>query len=216
MGTLERGRTSARDALVCTTIEHLARYGPVGAQPQDVCAELGISKALVNYHFGGREGLIAEAVTVAYETRSKDMAEMARSVQLGAPATEVLEALIESQVRWGVEHPGLAAATAYPDLAVGRGTMTTDQLARLRAADDQNFASVHTVVVAARLELTDGTPFEGEHEARMMSAVIGWMTLGMLVWSGGTCLPTQGIEEHMGFDIARQHLHVLIRESLTR
>ncbi|MEN9644353.1 MAG: hypothetical protein RL238_1022, partial [Actinomycetota bacterium] len=44
---------SARDALVTTAIEHLAKFGPVGVQPQEICAELGISKALVNYHFGG-------------------------------------------------------------------------------------------------------------------------------------------------------------------
>ena len=107
MGTTAKSRVSARDALVSTTIGHLAKFGPVGTQPQDVCAELGISKALVNYHFGGREGLIAEALTVAYEARSKEMAEVAWSVQMGASATAALESMIESHVRWGGEHPGL-------------------------------------------------------------------------------------------------------------
>ncbi len=206
---------SSRDALVAATVDHLAKYGPVGTQPQDVCAELGISKALVNYHFGGREGLIAEALTVAYEARSKEMAEVAQSVQLGAPATAALESIIESHVRWGGEQPGLAAATAYPELAVGRSAITQPQLDRLRAAGEQNFASMQSVVLAARLELTGGRPFEGEHAARVMAAIIGWMTLGMLVWNGGTYLPTQGIEQQVGFDAARQHLYAIVRDALT-
>ena len=199
-----------------TTIGHLAKFGPVGTQPQDVCAELGISKALVNYHFGGREGLIAEALTVAYEARSKEMAEVAWSVQMGASATAALESMIESHVRWGGEHPGLAAATAYPELAVGRGVITDEQLARLRAAGEQNFASMQAVILAARLELADGRPFDADHEPRVMAAIVGWVTLGMMVWNGGTYLPTQGIEQQVGFDVARQQLHSLIRDALTR
>lgn len=216
MGTGEKGRVSARDVLLTATVDHLARFGPVGAQPQDVCAELGVSKALVNYHFGGREGLIAEALTVAYEARSKEMADLASSVQSGASATEVMEAMIESHVRWGGEHPGLAAAMAYPELAVGRGTITRDQLDRLHAAGEQNFASMQQVVLAARLELTGGRPFDHEHEARVMAAIVGWMTLGMLVWNGGTYLPTQGIEQQVGVAAVRQHFYSLVRDALTR
>lgn len=201
---------------MAATVEHLATYGPVGAQPQDVCAELGISKALVNYHFGGREGLIAEALTVASETRSTAVAEVAWSVQMGASATAALESIIEEQVRWGGEHPGLAAATAFPELAVGRGALTPTQLDRLRAAGAQHFASMQSVVVAARLELTDGRPFEGDQEARVMATIIGWMTLGMVVWSGSPALPTHGIEPAVDRDVAHQHLHALIRDTLTR
>lgn len=198
------------------TIGHLARYGPVGTQPQEICAELGISKALVNYHFGGREGLIAEAITVAYEGQSAVMVEMAARVDDGVPASEILERIIDERVQWATANPGLAAAGAYPELAVGRGTISDEQLARLHAAGARNFAAIEAVVRAARVELTDGQPFEVEHESRIMAAIIGWMMLGMMVWSSGNYLPTQGVQPTVGFDAARQHLYSLIRDAIVR
>ena len=207
---------SARDALVTTTIVHLAQLGPVGVQPQEICAELGISKALVNYHFGGREGLIAEAVTTAFERHSAHLVELAGRVDDGIPATAALEALIEYQVRWGSEQPGLVAATAHPDVAVGRGNLSDAQHERMAGARARNFAAMQKVVIAARAELTDGRPFGTEAEARQMAAVIGWITLGMLTWNGGMFLPMRNDEVQGQFDQTRQFLHSLIREALVR
>jgi AcrR family transcriptional regulator len=215
VGNGASGKASARDTLVSATIAHLARYGPVGTQPQEICAELGISKALVNYHFGGREGLIAEAITVAYEGQSV-VVEMAARMDDGVSASDTLERIIEERVQWAVANPGLAAAGAYPELAVGRSTFSDEQLARLHAAGERNFAGIETVVRAARAELTDGRPFDAEHEGRIMAAIVGWIMLGMVVWSSGTYLPTQHIQPAVGFDTARQHLHLLIREALVR
>lgn len=201
---------------MATAIEHLATYGPVGVQPQEICAELGISKALVNYHFGGREGLVAEAVTTAYERHAEQLAELASRVDDGVSAAATLEALIEFQVQWGGDHPGLAAAATFPDIAVGRGALTTEQQQRVVDAGARNVAAIRQVLVAARAELAQGRGFASELESWQLTAIVGWVTLGMLSWHGGMIQPLRTAEVQEGFDDTRQLLHTLIRDALSR
>ncbi|MEN9645396.1 MAG: hypothetical protein RL238_2065, partial [Actinomycetota bacterium] len=203
-------------ALVTTAIEHLAKFGPVGVQPQEICAELGISKALVNYHFGGRDGLIAEAVTVAYERHSARAVELANRIDDGVSPAATLEALIEFQVQWGGDQPGLAAAITYPDIAVGRGAVSEQQQVRMADAGQRNFAALHRVLVATRSELSGGRGFADEMQEWQTAAIIGWITLGMLSWNGGMFLPMQRTGLQDEFDRTRQQLHTLIRDALSR
>ena len=205
----------ARDALVATAIEHLAKLGPVGVQPQEICAELGVSKALVNYHFGGREGLIAEAVTTACERHADELGELAGRIDSGVSPSATLEAMIEHQVRWGGEQPGLVAAASHPDIAVGRGTLTDQQRQRMAESGERNFAAVHKVLVAARAEL-GGREFGSDAEARQLAAIVGWVTLGMLTWNSGMFLPSSTEEIAAGFEHTRQQLYALLRAALAR
>lgn len=214
MGNELRG--AARDALVTTAIAHLAKLGPVGVQPQEICAELGLSKALVNYHFGGREGLIAEAVATACERHSAELGRLADRIDTGASPSATMEALIEHQVRWGGEQPGLVAAASHPDIAVGRGTLTDEQRQRMAESGERNFAAVHKVLVAARAELGGGREFGSDAEARQLAAIVGWVTLGMLTWNSGMFLPTSTEEMAAGFEHTRQQLYALLRAALAR
>ena len=111
-------RSSARDQLITAAVEHLSVHGPAGLQPQEICQELGLSKALVNYHFGGREGLIAEAMVVGYERYVEVLMEAADAA--GPDQVARLMAWIDRQVEWTTEHRGLAAALDFPDVAFGR------------------------------------------------------------------------------------------------
>lgn len=206
----------ARDALVATAIEHLAKLGPVGVQPQEICAELGVSKALVNYHFGGREGLIAEAVTTACERHSEELRVLADRIDIGVSPSATLEAMIEHQVRWGGERPGLVAAASHPDIAVGRGTLTDEQRQRMAESGERNFAAVHKVLVAARAELGGGRTFSSDAEAQQLTAIVGWVTLGMLTWNSGVFLPSGTGEAAAGFEHTRQQLYALLRAALAR
>src|SRR4051794_18392904 len=116
-----RTRTTARETLVAATIDHLSRYGPVGVQPQEICRELGISKALVNYHFGTREGLIAEAMVDAYERYVEQL--MSAAEAAGQDPVDRLFAWIDRQIQWTDDHHGLAAALDFPEAALGRAVL---------------------------------------------------------------------------------------------
>jgi hypothetical protein len=50
----------------------------------------------------------------------------------------------------------------------------------------------------------------------LTSAVIGWITLGLAVWVGGNHLPTRQPSLRSFLPLAREHVHTLIVEMLSR
>jgi AcrR family transcriptional regulator len=211
-------RQSARQRLVTAAIEHLSEHGPNGLQPQEICRELGMSKALVNYHFGGREGLIAEAMVVGYEGYVAEL--MTAADEAGTDPIARLMAWIDRQVAWTTAHRGLAAALDFPDVALGRQSLSmTDDLAdRLAAAGARNFANLQLLVLDARSHLMRDRPgwVADATEVGLTSAVIGWITLGLSVWVGGNHLPTRQPSLRSFLPLAREHVQTLIVEMLSR
>jgi TetR/AcrR family transcriptional repressor of bet genes len=59
-------RLEKRSALIDATLAEIRLHGPINVHPSEICEDLGLSKALVNYHFGGRDGLVAEAMEHGY------------------------------------------------------------------------------------------------------------------------------------------------------
>ena len=60
--TADIGYGDARQAILEATGREIATKGPRGVVLSEICQRLDVSPALVNYHFGGRDGLLAEAV----------------------------------------------------------------------------------------------------------------------------------------------------------
>jgi AcrR family transcriptional regulator len=211
-------RQSAREQLVGAAIEHLSVHGPAGLQPQDICRELGMSKALVNYHFGGREGLIAEAMVVAYEAYVVEL--MTAADAAGPEPVDRLMGWIDGQVAWTSDHRGLAAALDFPDVALGRQplSMTPVLSDRLAVAGARNFANLQLLVLDARSHLLrDREGWQADAtEVGLTSAVIGWITLGLSVWVGGNHLPTRQPSLRSFLPVAREHVRTLVVEMLRR
>jgi AcrR family transcriptional regulator len=211
-----RHRITARETLIAAAIDHLSKYGPAGLQPQEICRELGISKALVNYHFGTREGLIAEAMTLGYEQYVETL--MAAADAAGPDPLDRLFAWIDRQILWTDEHSGLAAALDFPDAALGRSSLDPDLEERLGTAGARNFANLQLLVLDARKHLKADDPDWSPDvtDVGLTSAVIGWMTLGISVWSGGNHLPTRKASMRAMLPLAREHMRTLLIEMLSR
>ena len=57
---------SSRDQIVALTMLEVARVGPAAFNTRTVCAELGLTHPVIQYHFGSRDALIAEAAHLVY------------------------------------------------------------------------------------------------------------------------------------------------------
>jgi AcrR family transcriptional regulator len=206
---------NARSQLVETAIRHLSVQGPSGVQPQEVCRELGLSKALVNYHFGGRDGLILEAMATAYDEYVELLSAAADAA--GDDPVDRLFAWIDRQVEWTSANPGVAAALDFPGLVGGAGAHPEAEQ-RLVAAGTRNFANLQTLVRAARAHLlgvADPADLDAA-EVGLTGAVIGWLTLGMSVWVGGNHLPTRQAGKRTFLPHARAHVRTMVTEMLSR
>lgn len=194
-------RADPRDLILGAAVEHLAKRGPAGVHPKEICEENGLSKALVNYHFGGRDGLVAEAMALGYE-RYVDVLWKA-AVKAGPHPFDKLMAWVDRQVEWTRRNPGLAAALDFPHHAASTPTkLSPDVAGRLEAAGTKNFANLTTLVGDARRALRGkasrsgarrGAAIEDEDlRTGLDAAVIGWTTLGLSVWLAGNHAPTRG------------------------
>lgn len=206
--------------MVEATLAKLVVVGPVRVHPKDICEELGVSKALVNYHFGGRDGLLAEAIVLGYQRYVDTLWEAAESA--GPDPVERLLAWVDRQIVWTCENAGLAVALNFPrfsfDLPADIDEVTRKELT---VAGGRNFANLQRLVGEARRALGDsgddgiGTADRSVADA-LDAALIGWLTLGLAVWKAGEHLPTKELGESPLVDSARQHVREQILAMLRR
>ena len=209
-------RNEARQAILDLALDHLASRGAANVHPKEICEELGLSKALVNYHFGGRDGLITEAMVIGYERYVDHLWDIAEAS--GSDPVNRLLAWVDGQVEWTTAHAGLAAALNFP--FVGSGIpLSLDESAveRITAAGERNFGNLQRLVAAARAAAhptNEATP--DPRQVGLDSAVIGWMTLGLSVWRAGHHLPTQRLGARSDLGVAREHVHAEVRSIIER
>ncbi|MDA2983645.1 MAG: TetR/AcrR family transcriptional regulator [Actinomycetota bacterium] len=103
---------SNRDRLVYLTMREVAIVGPASFNTAGVCDTLGISYPMVNYYFGNRDGLIAEA---GHATYVRYIAKLWAAVE-DAPRTPIdrLRAWMQAHLRLNVEIRGWGAVLNYP------------------------------------------------------------------------------------------------------
>jgi len=205
-------RFEKRDALIEAALAALAVQGPAKVQPSEICDELGLSKALVNYHFGGREGLIAEAMALGYERYVDTLWAAAQAA--GTDPLERLMAWFTAQVHWTVANAGLAVALNFPHHAAGLPDPVDPEIQeRLSTSGDRNFTNLSVLVAGARAHLRGDEPVDTDG-AVADAAVIGWTCLGMSVWFAGDHTPTRMYRPRVSIDVAVALVRTVVQEML--
>jgi AcrR family transcriptional regulator len=64
-----RGRADTRDRLIDSAIDTLRSHGIAGTSARTIAAAAGVNQALIFYHFGGMDALLAEACRRTTERR---------------------------------------------------------------------------------------------------------------------------------------------------
>jgi AcrR family transcriptional regulator len=213
-GVAARG---GRDALVEAVLAELSEKGPANIFPNDISVALGLSKSLVNFHFGGRDGLIAEAMALGYE-RYVDTVWAAAQAAGDDPVARLM-AWIDAQYEWTIANAGLAAALNFPlEAAALDGEQSPGLAARMAATGSRSLENtrrlVHDAHVAVRRK---GRSVEPDPvRVGLDAGLIGWMTLGMSVFVAGRHLPTRNAFERQYTEIARQRMKDTVLEMLRR
>jgi AcrR family transcriptional regulator len=193
-----------RQRLIYLTMREVAIVGPATFNTSGVCDTLGISYPMVNYYFGNRDGLIAEA---AYTTYVRYLEKLWRAVE-AAPRTPVdrLRAYLQAHLRLNVEISGWGAVLNYPIFST-----TIAQILSERFGEDHRIHFELNMARLARLILDlwedvvtqpiyrlDDYPREQLITQQLLmaaTAMLSWGTLGVAVWRSGRHAPSQGIRE---------------------
>jgi AcrR family transcriptional regulator len=70
---MEAGMRSGREAIVAAAIEVFARKGYAGASTREICAQAGVTKPVLYYHFRGKEHLYQELMIDSFSTYQKQL-----------------------------------------------------------------------------------------------------------------------------------------------
>jgi len=184
----------ARDLILEEARKELQINGATNLKVKDVCHRLGFPASLVNYHFGSRERLIAEATTVAYEGYvAQNLAAIAAA---GDDPEARVRAWIWSQYDWTVANPGIASILNYSSAAPGIGDLLCNEFEeRISSAASRNLTSIFKAVREVHLgKVTDETPsleMMSDKEYSTVTAIIMWVTLGFSTWAAGKHVPTR-------------------------
>ncbi len=114
-----RGRPAAagtRDDLLRAGADVFAERGFDGATAERIARRAGATKAMINYHFGSKEGLY-EAILLATFTELVGRLEAAHAA--GGPAPDQLRAYIEAFARAAGDHPAFPAMMLREALSGG-------------------------------------------------------------------------------------------------
>jgi AcrR family transcriptional regulator len=102
---------ATRERILHLTMREVARVGPASFNTRTVCAQLGVTHPIIQYHFGSRDGLIAEAghlVFVRYVDKQVAAVEAATRTPV-----DRLRACLTAGLRLSVEIRGWGAVLNY-------------------------------------------------------------------------------------------------------
>ncbi len=216
---------SNRDRLIFLTMREVAMVGPASFNTAGICDALEISHPMVNYYFGNRDGLIAEA---GHATYVRYVQRMWAAVD-EAPRTPVdrLRAWLDAHLRLNVEMRGWGAVLNYP-----RFSSSIEEILDERFGDEHRRHFELNMARLARLVLDlwsgsvedlsyglDDFPREElleDTDVAKVVATLSWAALGVAVWRSGRHTPSKGITEldRMGDLLIEAHTENMLRAAL--
>ena len=194
---------STREKMIMLAIEDIRDVGPADFSPMRVCDRLGLKHPLVNYHFGNRDGLIAEAPWWAYQLWSKNVVD---SIQK-APANpeKRLRAFVVEEAKWAAKFEGMYLLLQHPLASFDSQILVKDRYQKeMEELFDYHLALVAVCVADLRSGKVSSVEFDKDNLPRTLSLTnpgavltaghIAWMTHGFASWSAGHHVSTKSME----------------------
>lgn len=190
---------STRDKMIVLTLEGISDSGPADFNAFEVCDTLGIKHPMVNYHFGNRDGMIAEATWWLYQRWITNVT----SAILNAPADprKRITAFVNESVEGARKLGGAYLLLHYP-----LSSKNSQNILQDKHHDDMERKMEYVLALLAICvkDVREGTVSDlnfDEHTlprtqvlrdapAAMAATHIAWMVHGLAAWSSGNHLAT--------------------------
>jgi AcrR family transcriptional regulator len=192
---------STREKMIMLAIQDIQSVGPADFNAMRVCDRLGIKHPMVNYHFGNRDGLLAEATWWAYQEWTRNV----RSSIQNAPANAAkrLRAFVEGEVEWAERMGGMYLLLQYPMSSAGAQVMVSEKYqAQMETIFEYHLALLTVIIGDLRSGKVSSVDFDEQTQptaslllnpsAVISAGHVAWMTHGLASWSTGHHISTKG------------------------
>ena len=200
-----RSSISTRDLIILCSIDQMIETGPVDFNSGTVCDLLSLKHPMINYYFGSRDGLIAEASIWAYRSWSDKVMTATRNAPKNAEKR--LRAYLEASLEWAENMQAVTVLSQYPVLSKAVKNLIDDGY----SVELQRDFEYHIVFLAALiLDIRSGknsdldfdkTNYPKEryfltHPRELLDASsIAWASHGIMMWRSGSHIPTTNLRK---------------------
>jgi AcrR family transcriptional regulator len=205
---------STRDLIILVSIDQITETGPVDFNSGAVCDMLNLKHPMINYYFGSRDGLIAEALVWAYRGWSEKLMSAVRAAPKNAEKR--LRAYIAAELEWAENMKSLTVLIQYPIVSKSVKTLVDDGYSlEFRKLFEYHIAVLSTIIIDLRTGKISDLDFDqtnypkGEYVLKHSREVIdstsvAWSIHGISTWLSGSHTPTRSMREEFTSKISEK------------
>jgi AcrR family transcriptional regulator len=194
---------TVREKLIMLAIEEMIEIGPADFNAASPCDRVGVKHPTVNYHFGNRDGLLAEAAMWVHDWWIRYLSANMQAAPKNAKKR--LRAFIDSEIAWAKKMGGMTLLMHYPLSSHGSQEIVAEKFSeRMQRNFEYNLALLTTIVLDIRNNTVTPLDFTVEnypkkellrHPSALVAATsISWATHGIASWSSGDHIATRNLE----------------------
>lgn len=217
---------TTRELIILVAINQMIDVGPVDFNANTVCETLGIKHPMINYYFGSRDGLIADAAIWAFRGWSHGWA---KSITTSKPEPEArLRASLAFEIEWSSEMRAVSVLVQYPLLSSSvRAILDSKYGDEMAKTFEYHLALLTQIVIDMRKGTKTPIEFDetnyprndriARNPAEFMAATsMALASHGLSMWGSGQHHPSRRSAKEMVANITRNlmienHITEIIR-----
>ena len=196
---------STRDLIILCSIDQMIETGPVDFNSGTVCDLLNLKHPMINYYFGSRDGLIAEASIWAYRGWSDKVMTATRNASKNAEKR--LRAYLEASLEWAENMQAVTVLSQYPVLSKAVKNLIDDGYSvELQRDFEYHIVFLASLIIDFRSGKNSDLDFDKTnypkekyfltHPRELLDAAsIAWASHGIMMWRGGSHIPTTNLRK---------------------
>jgi AcrR family transcriptional regulator len=196
---------STRDLIILASIEQMINTGPVDFNSGTVCDQLNLKHPMINYYFGSRDALIAEATIWAYRGWSSKAIVATRNAP--KEPEKRLRAYLGAGLEWAGNMQGMTLLSQYPVLSKDvRSIIDEGYSIELQKDFEFHIVFLATLVIDLRKGTISELDFDQtnypkakymlSHPRELLDAAsVAWAGHGVNLWNSGSHIPTRNLRQ---------------------
>ena len=212
---------STRDLIILVSIDQMAITGPIDFNSGTVCDLLNLKHPMINYYFGSRDGLIAEATVWAYRGWSDKLISAVRAAPKNAEKR--LRAYIAAELEWAERMQSVTVLIQYPVLSGAVKEIVDDGYSiEFQKIFEYHISILTTLLIDLRAGTNSDLDFDQTNYPRseyglkhprelIDSTSVAWSIHGISTWLSGSHTPTRNLRHEFTTKVSEKiaiHSHI--------
>lgn len=217
-----------REKLVILSAVEMAKVGTLEFNAKNPCEAIGAKSSMVNYYFGGREGLMAEAAIFVYQDWIYSV-QKCLSKKVSDPVSQIkkiIDSDLEFTHRWG----HMAVFASYPNSSPKLREIYHERFESIAQEGLEYYLAVLAILITdaragrkSKIDFSIGnlpkSKLAANAPALLAATSLSWSISGLTIWSAGQHIASINLENKFKTSLTtkvamRNHINHIINSFL--